>query len=105
MEIEHQLNVLPTNINNDIRNGFIGFAATLSADIINNPLRIIKTYKQTYNGSISYYDSWKNIISNKKINMQSFISIISRGMYIKTMLNCLTSSIYVILWKRFENLY
>ena len=88
------------NIKNDLNNGIIGFLATLGSDTINNPLKVIKTYKQTYKNNISYFDSFKHVISGN-----DYKKGIYRGLYTKTILNAFTSSIYVILWKRFESLY
>ena len=95
---------LPNNINNDFRNGLIGFSSTLSCDIVVNPIRIIKTYKQSHKENISYINCINEIFSNKNnIKNQNSISTLFRGFKIRIMINSISSGLYVILWKRIEN--
>ena len=93
-------NNLPKFKYDDIRNAGIGFTCTLISDLTLNPLRIIKTYKQSSPKYITYSDSFKEIIGNKGIS-----SYIGRGLGTRVFLNCINSSIYVILWKRFESYF
>ena len=88
------------NANNDIKNGIIGFSSTLGSDIINNPFRVIKTYKQSYDTRISYTDSFNDIIKEG-----GYKNLFLRGIGFKTFLNCITSSFYVIMWKRLEDYF
>lgn len=88
------------NANNDIKNGIIGFTSTLGSDIINNPFRVIKTYKQSYDTRISYTDSFNYIIKEG-----GYKNLFIRGFGVKTFLNCITSSFYVIMWKRLEDYF
>tara|TARA_A100001015_G_C14857806_1_gene659062 strand:- start:99 stop:917 length:819 start_codon:yes stop_codon:yes gene_type:complete len=93
--------IISNDVNKDLKNGIVGFTSTLGSDILNNPLRIIKTYKQSHNSSISYKDSFNEILRDSGGYKNYFI----RGLGIKTLLNCLTSSLYVIMWKRLEEYY
>ena len=93
-------NNISSDISYDINNGLVGFTSTLGSDIINNPLRVIKTYKQSYNTRISYTESFKDIIKEG-----GYKNLFIRGFGVKTFLNCITSSFYVIMWKRLEDYY
>ena len=61
-------NNLPKFKYDDIRNAGIGFTSTLISDLTLNPLRIIKTYKQSSPNYITYVDSFKEIVGNKGIS-------------------------------------
>ena len=93
-------NINGNNLNNDIKNGLVGFTSTLGSDILNNPLRVIKTYKQSYDTRISYTDSYNYIIKEG-----GYKNLFIRGFGVKTILNCITSSFYVIMWKRLEDYF
>lgn len=88
---------MPTYWNSDIRNGLIGFSATLISDTIVNPLRIIKTYKQSHQNNVSYSDAIKNIFVEKKDLL--------RGFKTRIVFNGFNSALYVILWKRLEKYF
>lgn len=83
---------------NDLRNAGIGFSCTLITDLTLNPLRIIKTYKQSSPLYITYMDSFKKIVVDKGLS-----NYLGRGLRTRLILNCINSSIYVVLWKRIEN--
>jgi hypothetical protein len=87
---------LPTNINMDLRNGIIGFSSTVCSDLVVNPLRVIKTYKQSYKDDIDY----STIIKEKIIKEKRYF----RGIQGKMIFNCFNSSLYVILWKRLDKI-
>ena len=93
--------LISNDINKDIKNGIVGFTSTFGSDILNNPLRVIKTYKQSHNLTISYKDSLNEILRDSGGYKNYFI----RGLGLKTLLNCITSSFYVIMWKRLEEYY
>lgn len=91
-------NIKDEIMNSNIRNGLIGFSSSIVSDIVINPIRIIKTIKQSEKKNTSY----KEIIEKtffSKINKNIF-----RGMYLRTFLNAFNSSIYVILWRKIESI-
>tara|TARA_B100000795_G_C22749204_1_gene418635 strand:+ start:43 stop:837 length:795 start_codon:yes stop_codon:yes gene_type:complete len=85
--------------NNTIKNLCIGFACSTTSDIITNPIRILKTYKQSNKKTISYKKALKEIIGSKGI-----INFYLRGLPIKLFMNGINSSIFLVLWKKFENI-
>ena len=91
-------NIQDQFINNNIRNGLIGFSSSIMSDIVINPIRIIKTIKQSEKKNTSYLDIIENAFSSK-INKNIF-----RGMYLRTFINAFNSSIYVILWRKIESI-
>ena len=90
-------NIKDEIINNNIKNGLIGFSSSIVSDIVINPIRIIKTIKQSEKKNTSYLEIIENTFSDK-INKNIF-----RGMYLRTFINAFNSSIYVILWKKIES--
>jgi hypothetical protein len=50
---------------NNLINGIIGFGSSVACDIVTNPLRNIKIYKQSYNNSLSYVESITQMINDK----------------------------------------
>lgn len=90
-------NIKDEIINNNIKNGLIGFSSSIVSDIVINPIRIIKTIKQSEKKNTSYLEIIENTFYNK-INKNIF-----RGMYLRTFINAFNSSIYVILWKKIES--
>ena len=85
---------LPRKINQDLRNGIIGFSATVCADLVINPLRVIKTYKQSHSDNLTYTE----IVKNNIIKEKRYYS----GIQAKMLFNCINSAFYVILWKRLD---
>ena len=93
-------NNLPKIKNDDLRNASIGFSCTLISDLNLNPIKIVKTYKQSSTKYITYIDIFKEIVQSKGIG-----NYLGREMGTRLLLNCLNSSIYVVLWKRFEKIF
>ena len=94
----HQLNqFLPKDMNQDIRNGTIGLGATFCSDLIVNPLRVMKTNIQSSPIKINYTEIYNNILKQK--------SGYFRGFNTKILFNCFNSALYVILWKRLDEIY
>jgi hypothetical protein len=85
---------LPTDLNTDLRNGIIGFSSTVCSDLVVNPLRVLKTYKQSHPSNISYME----IIKEKIIKENGYF----RGIHGKMIFNCFNSALYLILWKRLD---
>jgi hypothetical protein len=80
-----------------IRNGCIGFSASLISDTCSNSLRVIKTTKQTYKNNISYIDCVNMIIKSDGI-----FGLFGRGLKTRILANGLQSSLFTITWKYFE---
>lgn len=75
-------NNLPKIKNDDLRNASIGFSCTLISDLTLNPLKIVKTYKQSSTKYITYMDSFKEIVQSKGIG-----NYLGRGMGNRLLLN------------------
>ena len=96
---QNDKNVINNNIlNKNIKNGIIGFSSSFLSDLVVNPLRIIKTIKQSSKENSTYHEIIKNTFSNQ------IDKNILRGMYLRIFINAFNSSIYVILWKKIESL-
>lgn len=85
-------------LNKNITNGIIGFSSSVLCDLVVNPLRIIKTIKQSNIDNITYSKIISNTFSNQ------IDKNVLRGMYLRTFINAFNSSVYVILWKKIESL-
>ena len=91
--------ILNKNIlNKNIKNGLIGFSSSILCDLVVNPIRIIKTIKQSNKDNITYRKIINNTFSNQ------LDKNLLRGLYLRTFINAFNSSVYVILWKKIESL-
>ena len=77
--------------------GIQGLLASVMSDITTNPIRVLKTYKQTHATNISYIDGIKDIVN--KTNITNFFI---RGLSSRLFIHGIQSSLFVILWKKIE---
>ena len=82
----------------NINNAIIGAGASIVSDITVNPIRIIKTYKQSNSKYISYKDILKYIIEKDRDLFKTYF----RGFGLRMTLNAFNSSLFVVLWKNIE---
>ena len=88
-------NPIITNINN----GAKGIISSSISDIILNPMRSLKIYKQSTPESISYSQSVKNIVNTEGVS-----SLFLRGLKTRLITNSIQSAVFVILWKNIEEI-
>jgi hypothetical protein len=81
------------------KNLIIGFGCSTVSDVITNPIRILKTYKQSNTVNISYSEALREIMKSKGLGNFYF-----RGLGTKLILNGLNSSMFLVLWKKLEYL-
>ena len=82
----------------ELNNAITGVSCSLISDMVVNPFRIIKTYKQSYENYISYRKIVENILKNDNNIFKSYF----RGYLLRTSLNAFNSGLFVVLWKHFE---
>lgn len=80
-----------------IRNGAIGFSASIISDTCSNSLRVIKTTKQTHQENISYTKSINIVVKKDGLSGLFF-----RGLQTRILANGLQSALFTITWKYFE---
>jgi hypothetical protein len=80
------------------KSAVIGFAASLTSDIVSNSVRVLKTIRQTSELEIGYFQHAKNIILK-----DGFIGFATRGLVTKIISNGIQSATFTILWKYLEN--
>ena len=83
--------------NNVIKNGCIGLLSSLFTSLLTNPIRILKTYKQSYKSNISYYESFNDILSK-----DNFLNFYFRGFGSRLLFSGLNNSLFFILWKSLD---
>lgn len=81
------------------RNAVIGFAASATSDSISNPIRVLKTYRQTSTEKISYMDAGKAIIAK-----EGFGGFWTRGLSTKIVANGLQGIMFSVGYKYFTEL-
>jgi hypothetical protein len=86
-------------IMNNINHGLKGIVSSSISDIILNPMRSLKIYKQSNQQRISYSESVKNIVKN-----EGFSNLFFRGLKTRLLTNGIQSAVFVILWKNIEEL-
>ena len=86
------------DINQYVINGFNGFVSSAASDMLTNPVRIIKTNKQSVEHSANYKDIVLDIY--KKYGILEFWK---RGLVIRIVTHGLQGSLFLILWKEIEN--
>jgi len=82
-----------------VRNGAIGFSASIISDTCSNSLRVIKTTKQTHNANISYTKSINLVVKKDGLSGLFF-----RGLQTRILANGLQSALFTITWKYFEKI-
>jgi hypothetical protein len=86
-------------IMNNINHGIKGIISSSISDIILNPMRSLKIYKQSNLESVSYTQSVKNIVNTEGIG-----NLFLRGLKTRLLTNGIQSAIFVILWKNIEEI-
>lgn len=76
-----------------LRGAFIGFNASLISDTVSNSLRVIKTTKQTFPGSISYENTVKYVIKEDGVR-----GLFGRGLRTRIMTNALQGMLFTVCW-------
>ena len=83
--------------NSILHNSLQGICCSLVSDISTNPIRVLKTYKQSYPEKISYSDAYKKITNECGVTNYLF-----RGLYSRMLFHGLQNAIFVVLWKEIE---
>ena len=83
--------------NKSFIDGINGAAASVSSTLILNPIHALKTYRQTKH--LSYVNSLRDMIDKTSI-----INSLYRGMSSRLIIKSLQSSLFVVLWKKFESI-
>merc|ERR1719201_963317 len=81
------------------RQAVIGFAASATSDSISNPIRVLKTYRQTSTEKISYTEAAKAIIAK-----EGFGGFWTRGLSTKIVANGLQGVMFSVGYKYFTEL-
>jgi hypothetical protein len=92
------LNDMKFSCNKNINNAIIGIGSSVVSDLVVNPIRIIKTYKQSNCDYISYNDIIKRIVKEDKNLLKS----VFRGFGLRTSLNAFNSGLFLVIWKNLE---
>jgi len=79
-------------------NGMTGFLASTTSDILTNPIRIVKTTRQSYDKPISYFT-----ITNSIYRDYGVLEFWKRGLLTRICTHGFQSSLFVILWNHLEN--
>ena len=79
------------------KNAGIGFVSSVVSDTCSNSLRVIKTYKQTYQTEIGYSNIIKDIIK------ESIYGLLFRGLETRILVNGLNGMMFSVLWKYFRD--
>lgn len=81
-----------------VRNGLVGFAASIVSDTIVNPLRVIKTTKQSMGSKhegITYAETMRLIFS-----ADGWEGFFTRGLKTRMMANAIQSALFTIIWRK-----
>ena len=81
------------------RNALIGFCASATSDSISNPIRVLKTYRQTSTEKVSYIDAAKAVIAK-----EGFAGFWTRGLSTKIIANGMQGIMFSIGYKYFQEL-
>lgn len=93
-----QLSEKELHKNKNVNNALIGVGSSVISDIVVNPFRILKTYKQSNSDYITYSQIVKRIIKEE----QNYIQAYFRGYGLRMGLNAFNSGIFMVLWKNFD---
>jgi Mitochondrial carrier protein len=77
-----------------LRRAFIGCCSAIVSDCCSNGVRVLKTYKQTSDESLSYLQALKELIAESGV-----FGFMVRGLGVKLISNVLSSILFSVLWK------
>ena len=80
------------------RNALIGFCSSAASDVISNPIRVIKIYKQTNPEELSYRETVRRIVREDGV----LRGVFGRGLPTKLIANGLQGVMFSVLWKLFD---
>lgn len=83
-----------------LRQAFIGFCASVVSDTISNSLRVVKTYRQVNETSVSYWQAAEAVIATDGLK-----GLFGRGLKTRILANGLQGLMFSILWKFFMDLW
>ena len=81
------------------RQAVIGFAASATSDSISNPIRVLKTFRQTSPDNISYMEAAQSIIAK-----EGFGGFWTRGLPTKIIANGLQGVMFSVGYKYFTEI-
>tara|TARA_B100001142_G_C14172645_1_gene592879 strand:- start:178 stop:978 length:801 start_codon:yes stop_codon:yes gene_type:complete len=81
----------------NIKHGIIGLSSSIVTDIITNPLRILKIYKQSNEKNIGYKTTINNIITERGIS-----ELLFRGLKTRLIIHGIQSVFFTVIWKNLE---
>eukprot|EP01041_Mallomonas_annulata_P007799 gene7799-15958_t len=84
---------------NILQNAFVGFIASAFSDFISNPIRVIKTIKQSLTieqGNQSYLNIIRFILQT-----DGWWALFQRGLWTRIISNGIQSMIFIVIWKLF----
>ncbi len=79
-----------------LRQAFIGFCASVISDTVSNSLRVLKTYRQVNETTISYMDAARAVIAVDGVK-----GLFGRGLKTRIIANGLQGLMFSVLWKIF----
>jgi hypothetical protein len=80
-----------------MRNGLIGFTASVVSDTCSNSIRVLKVYRQTNATKVSYWRSAQEIVK-----AEGLIGLFGRGLKTRILTNGMQGLLFSILWKFFQ---
>jgi hypothetical protein len=83
--------------NSILHNSIQGIGCSLISDVATNPIRVLKTYKQSYPEKISYHDTYTKIRRD-----HSLMNYLFRGLSSRILFHGLQNAIFLVLWKELE---
>ncbi|CAK7225119.1 hypothetical protein SCUCBS95973_005751 [Sporothrix curviconia] len=83
-----------------LRLALIGFVASAVSDSVSNSLRVVKTYRQVNETSVSYLEAASLVVREDGI-----IGLLGRGLKTRILCNGLQGLLFSILWKLFLDLW
>lgn len=81
------------------RQALIGFVSSVVSDTISNSLRVLKTYRQVNQTSITYTRAAQRIVA-----AEGLLGLFGRGLGTRVLANGLQGLMFSVLWKFFQDL-
>lgn len=82
-----------------LRSAGIGFASSFVSDSISNPIRVIKTCRQTNADTVSYYQTIKTIVDKEGV-----VGLWGRGLQTRILTNGMQAMMFTVMWNQFMDL-
>jgi hypothetical protein len=77
-----------------LQNAAIGLTCAMVTDVVGNPLSLLKAYRQTADGNVSYREAFTHVTREHGVR-----ALFTRGLSTRLIVDALNSIVFTVLWR------